>query len=448
MATATHIKNTAQGIHAIAPRLTTGAYLGSTLRDQLEELAELCGLPFEVSREASDNDLISIYLVSLKDGAGGQRVANKVRLRLDAPKGFFDDVPASGETKSRPPMPRPDPKDPVYGDKEAPSAPAGPSADAIRAMIKQEVREGAVEPLQTALETIHDELSDAIARVPSDAAEAALGAMRAEMGTMAHKAALEALATLAPTRLEIVRGDDAPPIQLGIVHKKTAQILAALQAGVHVYLHGPAGSGKTTVARKCADAFGSGFHMAAKVESEYLLLGFKDARGETVRTPFREAYEHGGLFLFDELDRSAPSAVTAMNAALANGICPFPDALVSMHPEFRCIAAGNTKMTGASRQYIAASQMDASVIDRFAFIEFGYDDDLELALASDQTWAKYVQRVRQVVAERGLSHLVTPRATIEGCKLLAAGFDRTTVASMVIYKGLDADTVTQIEAAL
>lgn len=452
MATAHHIKNTAQGIHAAAPRLTTGVSVSHGLRTQLEELGELCGLPANVAYKATDNDLIGIYLVAIKDGEGGKRVAQRVGLRLNAP-----DILNGEPTPPRPnpdwmrdlkeyPDPRtePKPEGKPPAREETPSA----SLDTIRDLIKREVREGALEPLQTILDNMDADRQRDLERVPLDAAEAALAAMQSAMNTMAHAAALEALKTLTPTRLEVVRPDAPDPVSLGLVHYKTPQVIAMLTAGVNVYLYGPAGSGKTTLAEKVATAFGLQAYYAAKVESEYQLLGFKDAKGDTVRTQFREAYEHGGVFLFDELDGSAPSAVVALNMALANGVCPFPDGMIKRHEKFVCIAAGNTKLTGATRQYAGRNQLDAASIDRFAFVEFGYDDDLELALAADQSWAKYVQRVRAVVAERGLSHLVTPRATYDGCKLLAQGLDRDTVAAAVVFKGLDADTVRQIEQAL
>lgn len=450
MTTAIHIKDTAHGIHSQAPSLTTGHHLGMSMRYQLEKLSAMCGLSPTTADKATDNDLISIYLVALKDGEGGKRVAQRVALRIDPPKGFFDTTETVPAPKERP-TPRTEPtRQEILDRLKSPSSEIvqAPDMDTVRQMIKQEVREGALEPLQAALNTVHYELSEAIGHAPLDATEAALAAMRSELNTAAHTAALEALKTLTPTRLEVVRPDAPDPVSLGLVHKQTPLVLAMLTAGVNVYLYGPAGSGKTTLAEKVATAFGLQAYYAAKVESEYQLLGFKDAKGDTVRTQFREAYEHGGVFLFDELDGSAPSAVVALNMALANGVCPFPDGMVKRHDKFVCIAAGNTKLTGATRQYAGRNQLDAASIDRFAFVEFGYDDDLELALAADQSWAKYVQRVRAVVAERGLSHLVTPRATYDGCKLLAQGIDRVAVAAAVVYKGLDADTVRQIEQAL
>lgn len=456
MTTPAHIQSEAQGIKTVAPYLTTGKALSYSLREQCERLAVLAGMSVEVASDATDNDLISVYLTALKNGSAAMQVAAKVAARLGDTGNPFASNPSrpvadAGDTLIPAPRERPG-NVPTRPERPAtPSAPdqaPGASLDAVRDLIKREVREGALEPLQGALERTVETFYKELANVPLAATETALAAMQSAMETHAHAAALAALKTLAPTVLEIVRPDAPAPVSLGIVHKRTPLIINALRSGANVYLHGPAGSGKTTVAQKAADAFGLQLHTVAKVESEYLLLGFRDARGETVRTPFREAYEHGGVFLFDELDRSSPGAVTALNMALANGFCPFPDALVKRHPDCHIIGAGNTALRGADSLYTGANQLDASSIDRFDFIEFGYDDDLERALASDASWCAYVQRVRQVIAERGLDVLVTPRATYAGCKRLADGFDRETVKEMVVYKGLDRDTIAQIEAAL
>lgn len=273
-----------------------------------------------------------------------------------------------------------------------------------------------------------------------------MAAMREMLVRHADEAVTAAVAAKHPTMLTI-QMPNAEPVALGIVHEKTETIMQAVMAGLNVYLHGPAGSGKTTVARTIAEALKRPFYFAAKVESEYLLLGFRDARGETVRTQFREAYEHGGVFLFDELDGSSPAAIVALNAALANGICPFPDGTIARHPDFVCIAAGNTVLTGASRAYTGRAQLDAASIDRFAFIEFGYDERMEMALAANKEWCAHVQAVRKAVEARGINHLVTPRATFDGAKALAAGLPWATVERMCIYKGLDDETAEQLSRA-
>lgn len=364
------------------------APLGTQTRAACRQLAAACGVPFDTAALISDKDLVALYAVARKNETSAELVAARIAKK-------YAGLSLIGE------MPAPE-------GEETPTAPG------------------------IALEQVQELINAALADVPETARKEARAVIEE------HK----------PVNLVVTMPQAANPVAVGLVHHRMGDILKALAAGLNVYLHGPAGSGKTTAATKCAEALEVQFYFAAKVESEYLLLGFKDARGEVVRTQFREAYEHGGVFLFDELDGSSPGAVVALNAALANGVCPFPDGIVKRHDKFYCIAAGNTKLNGANRQYTGRVQLDAASVDRFAFIEFGYDNALEMELASDKSWCKHVQSVRQAIADRGLTYLVTPRATIDGCKALAAGFSWEDCEAMTIFKGLDAETVEQIKAAL
>lgn len=241
---------------------------------------------------------------------------------------------------------------------------------------------------------------------------------------------------VAPRVLELKVGK-AATVKLTVYHKSLPDILTAVHAGVHPFLVGPAGSGKTTLAEQVATTMKRKFYMAARVTSEYKLLGFVDATGRTVRTQFREAFEHGGVFLFDEVDASDPDALTAFNAALANGIGDFPDGMVRMHKDFAAIAAGNTFGRGADRQYVGRNQLDAATLDRFTTFEVDYDEDLELQLAGDAEWTKWVQRVRSAIVAEKVRHVVSPRASIYGARLLAAGMERGKVAEACVWKGLD-----------
>ena len=255
-----------------------------------------------------------------------------------------------------------------------------------------------------------------------------------------------------------------------MMHYREPLLLAAVNAGVNVMLVGPAGSGKTTAAENVARAMGVPFYFTGAIDSPYKLLGFIDAQGRTVRTPFREAYEHGGVFLFDEQDASLPGAVLAFNAALANGHCDFPDACVTRHPDFRAIAACNTFGRGADRQYVGRLQQDAASLDRFAVLTWDYDPALEAGMIGlprpegapvpasispithDDAirslagrWFERVRAVRAKVEENKIRHVVSPRATILGTKLLAAGWPWSDTEEAVIFKGLDSDARAKIQ---
>ncbi len=242
----------------------------------------------------------------------------------------------------------------------------------------------------------------------------------------------------------IVKVDNKKPNDLGKQHKQFENLLQILSTKLNVYLVGPAGSGKTTAAFNCAKALDIPFHFTGAIASEFKLTGFKSASGEYISTEFREAFEKGGLFLFDEIDASYPQAVLAFNAALANDYMDFPDKRILRHKDFYCIAAANTFGQGADRQYIGRNQLDAASLDRFVFLDWKFDENLERELAGNDEWVDFVQEVRKAIAELKIRHVVSPRASIFGSKLLAKGIERKAVEKSVIWKGLDISTISTI----
>ncbi len=230
-------------------------------------------------------------------------------------------------------------------------------------------------------------------------------------------------------------------------HYAAERVIRTLAAGVHVWLAGPAGSGKTTLAEQAAEALGLSFYSTGAVTSDFRLVGYTTATGELVRTPFREAFEHGGVFLFDEIDASHPMALVALNQALANQRFTFPDGMVPRHPDFKVIAAGNTYGHGATSDYVGRTRIDAATLDRFAFVAIGYDEDVEHQMAGQRPeWARYVQNARAAVQEHGIRHVISPRATEQGARMLEAGIPMPDVVDAVLRKGLDADQWRKIEA--
>lgn len=239
-----------------------------------------------------------------------------------------------------------------------------------------------------------------------------------------------------------------PKVKIDTAHQMLPTILQAVVSGGVPFMVGPAGSGKTTLAQQVCKALKRDFYMAARVTAEFKLMGFIDAHGNVVRTQFREAYEHGGGFLFDEVDASDPDAMTAFNAALSNGVADFPDGMVTMHKDFFAMAAGNTFGRGADRQYVGRNQLDAATLDRFDVFEVDYDEQFELEISPNREWTKYVQGVRAAVERAKVRHVVSPRASIRGGTMLLGGMDRKQVAESTIWKGLDPTNRQRVEAEM
>jgi hypothetical protein len=176
------------------------------------------------------------------------------------------------------------------------------------------------------------------------------------------------------------------------------------------------------------------------------------------------------VFLFDEMDSSMPAALLAFNAALANGHADFPDGIIKRHPDFRAIAACNTFGGGANRQYVGRMQLDAASLDRFATLTWDYCPALEAALigapAPDDAprpknikplesqeavqahainWHQRVLKARAKADAQKIRCVISPRATIMGAKLLAAGWALPEVEESVLFKGLDAESRAKIE---
>lgn len=216
-------------------------------------------------------------------------------------------------------------------------------------------------------------------------------------------------------------------------------ILTAVNTGVPVALIGPAGSGKSTVVEQVADALTLKFYLQNGVTDAHELTGYQDAYGKYHATPFRIAFEKGGTILVDEADTSDPGAFKWVNTALANGYAMFPDQEepVRRHKDFRIVIAANTYGNGADRLYVGANQLDASTLDRFVFFDFGYDEKLETVLSGNLQWSTRVQAIRKGALTEKARVVVSPRASINGAKLIAVGWTRETVEERVIWKGMD-----------
>lgn len=226
---------------------------------------------------------------------------------------------------------------------------------------------------------------------------------------------------------------------LGRRHRLFKDLFKATVACRQVWLVGPAGSGKTTAAKQLAKVLKLPFYFNGAIDSEYKLKGFIDVQGRVVCPAFRKAIEKGGVYLFDEVDSSLPPAVLAFNAALANDMVDFPDAQLNRHETCIIIAAANTYGLGGDADYVGRYKQDAAFIDRFPQLEWEYDEQMERELSGNEAWALYVQKCRAAAKRNGLKVVISPRATIFGAQLLAAGMAADKVIKMTVRKGIAAD---------
>lgn len=258
-------------------------------------------------------------------------------------------------------------------------------------------------------------------------------------------------AELAEKEPEIVRHEvklpEMPAIDITGRHCQYVTLLTLIACRSHAWLVGPAGSGKTTAAEQAATDCGLPFYAVSVGEqtSIYQLSGHIAPDGKYIRSLFREAYERGGVFLLDEIDAGNANVLTCINSALANGVCAFPDGMIKRHADFVCLAAGNTYGRGANRVYVGRCQIDGATLDRFAFVDWRYDEALEKQIAGNDTWTEHVQKMRARADELGIRHIISPRASINGAKLLAAGMAQAEVETLVLWKGLDQDSIKKIK---
>lgn len=237
--------------------------------------------------------------------------------------------------------------------------------------------------------------------------------------------------------IHIVYDDFVSPTLDGIQHKNFEHLIRVVHANTPVMLVGPAGTGKSHAAEQVATAMGLDFYaMSVGAQtSKSDIIGYMDAMQNYVRTVFRNAYEHGGLFLLDEIDAGNSNVLIQLNAALANNYMSFPDGMIRRHDKFRMVASANTFGLGASRQYVGRNQLDAATLDRFVVLSWDIDENLEQNLAVGKygaAWLDVVRFVRAFVNDQELRVVVSPRATQRGSLLLSHGMDFNDVLHMAL----------------
>lgn len=246
-----------------------------------------------------------------------------------------------------------------------------------------------------------------------------------------------------PKKIEIQNGSVTREM-VGLFHKKFGEILNIVNKGVPLMLTGPAGAGKNHTLEQVSEALGLPFYFTNAITQEFKLTGFIDANGKYQETQFYKAFKDGGVFFLDEIDASCPESLIILNSAIANGYFDFPNGRVDVHENFRCVCAGNTFGTGADMIYVGRNALDGATLDRFATIEFDYDEDIEKQLAYDDELYQFIKALRKAIKDASLRYIVSMRATINATKLLEIGMDKEDILKSVVIKNMQIDDLNTI----
>ena len=255
------------------------------------------------------------------------------------------------------------------------------------------------------------------------------GTDQAETRRIAEQAARDAIAQAANDgsltyKVEVKRPDATtwtPPN--GAVHDAFEAVASWVGINIPVLVKGPAGTGKSFLAKQVAEALGLPFAEMSLSggTAEHHFVGSrlpgKDGAFEHRTTPFLECYENGGVVLLDEVDACDENVLLSINNGIANGRLAVPgrdDAPFAIkHKDFRLIAAANTYGTGPSAMYVGRNQLDAAFLDRFAVMDVDYDRKLERALCADaQQVANRWWEIREAAASKQLRRVVSTRSLL------------------------------------
>lgn len=192
-----------------------------------------------------------------------------------------------------------------------------------------------------------------------------------------------------------------------------------VQQKTSFYLYGSAGTGKTEAILKIAEKQG----LTVKSQSVTPLstkgefMGFMSVDGKRyVQTPFREAYEKGYVFLLDEMDNISQSLAVSLNQSLSQSVLTFPDTTVKKHKDFLFVGTGNS-CNGSTSEFSSRQKMDASYKDRFLFVEWEFNPELELQLSKNENYTLLIQAIRKACTEYKIQIQVSMRSSISGSKM-------------------------------
>lgn len=239
----------------------------------------------------------------------------------------------------------------------------------------------------------------------------------------------------------ILREPDQPDVvHDGIFHPNFDTLVRLVKAGLHVFLPGEPGTGKSHAGEQVATILGWAFASLSlgPTTPESRLWGGMDANGKFFEPPFvrlaRYAMDNpdkGAVFCLDEMDNGHAGILATLNSAMANGWFTAPNGdVITFGKNYVILGAANTFGTGPTAEFSGRNKLDAATLNRFRYLPWGTDEGMETAicqtvLADERllaAWLDVWRTARKNVADHGLKIFVTMRGAIMGARMLANGF--------------------------
>lgn len=259
-----------------------------------------------------------------------------------------------------------------------------------------------------------------------------------------------------------VRRPDGTVATIADGHYLMPRLLRLMGAGIHCYLWGPAGSGKTTAASQAATALrgddGGEIDTLDPSTPKSAVMGYRTPMGEPVHTAFSRCWSVGRVYIADECDNAPAHVQTLYNSALANGHAPLAWGSVARAEGFGFVGTGNTpgRPTPA---FPDRRPMSAAFADRMYFMHWPLDSAIECraggitappaprrveSTMSPAAWVTWVRKVREWSAANAPTLMVTPRASLIGLQALAVGETPLETAHGLIFRGADDAMVAKV----